>query len=226
MRAIYGQDRSIRPWEMAELYRHFRRPSISCDQVPRFGVYTGCYHLIVREAKKKGKAPTWLWVFDAIRPYFNLYKFAGAAVLRNLTIGEQPRLVSPGKKHMRLRGVDGKKAIFYKGERISRNIEIPIPYYENEQLKFRFDNIPFLDGLVDVQRAEQIIIRKRPITLYLSGVEGFGLGDRAKLRIGLGIMAKRVFDRDYQMSNWKSHLINRLAFKMTGLERWEFNDIG
>jgi hypothetical protein len=59
--SIYGITRKIRPWEMAELYRHYKR-TMRSDFTPRLGVYTGCFHLLAREAIKKGIQPTWLWV--------------------------------------------------------------------------------------------------------------------------------------------------------------------
>lgn len=133
MPSIYGTDRKIHPWEMAELYRHYKR-SLKSDFTPRLGVYTGCFHLLAREAIKKGIQPTWFWVFDAIPQYFYLYKLAGAAVLRELTIVQNPRLISPGKRDLSIREVDGVKLIFYRGKIISRHVRTPIPSKANGNL--------------------------------------------------------------------------------------------
>ena len=51
----YGKNRSFKPWEMAELYRHFKSSTAKSSLACRLGLYAGCYHLLVREARKKQK---------------------------------------------------------------------------------------------------------------------------------------------------------------------------
>jgi hypothetical protein len=220
--SIYGIERKILPWEMAELYRHYKR-SLKTDFTPRFGVYAGCFHLLAREAIKKGIQPTWLWVFDAIPQYFYLYKLAGAAVLRDLAIAQKPRLVSPGKRDLDIRRVNGIKSIFYRGKIISRHVRTPVPSKANGNLEFSLKEVPFLDGVVDVYKVEEAIINN-PIFLRLKNRQGFSWADRMKIRLGLGIAAKRIFDEDAQ--NPIGNVINKWALKKAGLADWEFNQVG
>lgn len=56
----YQWNRSLGVWEMAELYRHFRSTLRHSDLAARIGLYTGCYHLLIREALKKDLRPTWI----------------------------------------------------------------------------------------------------------------------------------------------------------------------
>ena len=93
----FGLNRSIQPYEMGELYRHYKLSGIE-DTISRLSVYTGAYHLLVREAKKKGLMQTHIWVYDAVIKYFNLYRFIGAGVLRNDLIKANPEWLSPGKR--------------------------------------------------------------------------------------------------------------------------------
>lgn len=220
--SIYGTNRKIRSWEMAELYRHYKR-SCKSDITPRLGVYTGCFHLLAREPLKKGKQPTWLWIFDTIPQYFNLYKLAGIAVLRDLTISQKPSLVSPGKQDLTIKRVDGLKSIFYQGKKISRHVRTPIPYKENGILDFSLKEIPFLDGVVDVNKVEEVIINN-PIFPRLKNRRGFSWDDRKKMRMGLGIAAKRIFDEDAK--SFIGNAINKWALKKTRLVSWEFNQVG
>jgi hypothetical protein len=91
LRLNYQRTRGLAACEMGELYRHFRVVSQGNDIAPRIGLYTGCYHLLVREAIKKRITPTWIWVFDAIPSYFELYRWVGLAALRDMTVEDVPR---------------------------------------------------------------------------------------------------------------------------------------
>ena len=225
LRSVYRKDSHLGPWELAELYRHYKTSFLSGDLLPRLGVYIGCYHLAVREAKKKGIPATWVWVFDAIPSYFNLYRFAGMATLRNMTIETKPQLISPNKSDMGIRNEGEHRPIFYRGNRISRNIKVPIPVHKRGTLHFTLKDIPFLDGVVDVHRLEEAI-RKGPNLLSLDGCAGFNWRNRIKLRMALGILAKRSFEQDYHPSNTFSNLINKWALEKANVKKWEFNHVG
>ena len=153
VRLNWGQDRAVAPWEMAELYRHFRKqpqdPSRVRELAPRLGLYAACYHLLVREANTNGKTATWLMLFDAIPHHFNLYRLATAAVLRDMTIETPPRWVSPERQLIEMHDQGGIQAAWYRNEMISRVLKVPMPYRENQALRFRLVDMAFLDGLTD-----------------------------------------------------------------------------
>ena len=158
-----------------------------------------------------------MWVFDAIPEYFNLYRFAGAAVLRDLTIENPPRLVSPCKRDIQMRKTSLEKAYFYNNERISRNVRTPIPYNNGDgPVKFRMEDVPFLDGLVDMHRLEKGI-KNSPALPSLKNYKGFSTEDKMKLRTGLAISAKRAYE---------DRSINESLIKKIGINKWEFNHIG
>jgi hypothetical protein len=225
VRLNYHRERSLKPWEMAELYRHFRAVAQQNDTAARIGLYTGAYHLPVREAIKKNLTPTWLWVFDAIPSYFNLYRWVGAAVLRDPTIEDKPRWVSPnaakGKKSDALNS-DG--AIHFHGRPISRTVKTPIPMKGNGKLEYKIDDIHFLDGVVDIFRAEKII-RESPIVHSSVKDQGFLLSDKLKLRLGLTVTGKRTYD-NHHADNPLVNFLNSLAFKQLCPGGWDFNHIG
>lgn len=220
----YGNNRAFQPWEMAEFYRHFKsadeKSNISC----RLGLYTGCYHLFMREAQKKGIRQTLFWVFDAIPAYFELYKFAGAAVLRDFTIKETMRYISPGKRDIEKKEFDGVPHLLYGNEVISRNIKVPIFIPENGQLTFEYQEIPFLDGLVDIWRIDQMA-KQFPIFLNLKGIEGLNFMDKIKIRSGLAIIGKRGWEEDGP-TNFAIRSLNNFILKNTQSNIWSFNEIG
>ena len=223
-RAMYGEDRDIRPYEIAELYRHFKR-SKHGDLAPRMGLYTGWYHIGVRDAVNKGKTPSTLWLFDAVKEYFNLYKLVGGAVLRDPTIDNSPQVIAPSIKDIKEGVHKGEKALIYKGKPISRLVKTPIPFMEDGSLKFKYENIPFLDGVVDARMRSETI-RKRPLVLSLKKDKGFSLNDRLMLRIGLTVVSKRSFEVDHHPSNILCKFTNKVALKIAGITTWDFNDIG
>ncbi len=211
---VYGGDRPVQPWEMAELYRHYSS-STSNGIVPRLGLYTGLIHLAVRQARKTGHTPTWLWVFDAIPQYFNLYKLAGAAVLRDLTIETPARLVSPPFQPQ-----NNSSPVQYKGHIVSRNVPVPIPNNEMGHLQFVLNDVPFLDGVVDIQRLERMY-RDSPLFLNLGEVKEFSLRDRLMLRCSLALTSKQAFDTELAHKSFARQM-NRLCLRKLGVANWTF----
>jgi hypothetical protein len=223
-RAMYGENRDIRPYEIAELYRHFKR-SKHGDLAPRMGLYTGWYHIGVRDAVNKGKTPSTLWLFDAVKEYFNLYKLVGGAVLRDPTIDNSPQIIAPSTKDIKDGVHKGEKALFYKGKMISRPVKTPMPFMEAGTLKFKYEDVPFIDGVVDA-RLRSETIRKRPLVLSLKEDKGFSFTDRIMLRIGLTVVSKRSFEVDHHPSNHLCRIVNKMALRRAGITTWEFNSIG
>ena len=221
----YNINRHIAPWEMAELYRHFKIPNGKDNLSCRLGVYTGCYHLLVREAKNKGLTPTAYWLFDAIPAYFNLYRYAGAAVLREFIISHPIRNISPNRAKVEKRVVDGQNQYFYDDNLISRSIKVPFPHRGDSSLIFKYKHIPFLDGVIDIYKCEKSI-KKSPFFLNVNGVKGMSLLDRIQLRFGLGVIGKRVWDEDYLSNKIFSNILNYYILKKTGSSIHAFNSIG
>jgi len=228
-----GKDRKVEPWKMAELYRHFIESSNKGNLASRLGVYAGVYHLLVREAKKRGKQPTDIWVFDAIPAYFNLYKWVGTGVLRDLSIEDPPRWISPSKNSLETKDINGSKSLFYKGEKVSRNVKVPFPYKEEGELNFKIDDVPFLDGVIDTCKLEASI-RKKPLLFFPVDGEGFSLKDRMKIRATLSTVGRRAFDYQSKYNAVERRSIrdvlsnfgDRLSRKLTGSDIWEFSEIG
>lgn len=230
---ILSQNREVEPWELAEIYRHFIDRSNRSSLAPRLGVYTGAYHLLVREAKKKGKRPTSIWVFDAIPAYFKLYKLVGASVLRDPSIEEPPRLISPDKRELENRVIGGEKTLFYKGEAVSRIVPVPIPSKENGELEFHVKGIPFLDGVVNTEGLEESI-RKRPLLFFPVDGDGFSLKDRMQIRATLSTVGKRALDHNDRYNKIRKRTVrdrvsdfgDNISRKLTDSDIWEFSDIG
>jgi hypothetical protein len=205
---------------MAELYRHFRVATQGNDITARIGSYTGCYHLLVREAVKKCITPTWIWVFDAIPSYFDLYRWAGWASLRDMTVEDTPRWVSPCSKSVK----KTKESLQYCGEVISRDVRVPIPQQENDLLTFKMTNVHFLDGVIDIRRIESRIFNS-PVSLSPVKLGGFNWGDKFKARISQTITSRRCYE-DSHPNHPISNLLNRLFLKMICPSAWDFNNIG
>lgn len=220
----YGNNRPFQPWEMAEFYRHYKDPDEKSSISVRLGLYTGCYHLLMREAKKKGIRQTLFWVFSAIPAYFELYKYAGAVLLRDFTIKDTVRYISPGKRDIVRKEFDGVPHLLYGNEVISRNIKVPIFTKDNEELTYEYQQIPFLDGLVDIWRLEQMA-KQAPYFLNLKGIEGISFLDKIKIRSGLAIMGKRAWEEDGPTS-FAIRSINNFILKNAQSSVWSFNDIG
>jgi len=225
LRLHYSRDRDLKPWEMGELYRHFRAVGAVGDMAARIGLYTGLGQLIVREAIKKDRTPTWLWVFDAIPAYFNLYRWVGAAVLRDHSVADLPQLISPGSRVLKKKMVNGENVLTYKGQTVSRLVKTPIPKKEDGKVHYPVYDIPFLDGVVDYYKLDIDAIGKSPTLLRTVKHKGFDLSDRLKLRIGLAIAGKRSYDM-FQQEHFLSDFINKLVMQKYCSTGWDFNHIG
>ena len=218
-----GIERSVKPWEMAELYRHFMEHAHQGDQASRLALYTGAYHLLVREARKNEKQPTDIWVFDAIPAYFTLYKYAGAAGLRDFTIKNDPEWISPSKQKVITRS-NGEKVHYYNDVKISRNVLTPIPNKAGGKIEFKMKDVPFLDGVVDIQKCEQTI-KDNPITFSHSHHSGFNLKDKIANRVAMGIIGYRHM-KETHPKNLISNLVSSVAFDRVGAKSWDFNGVG
>lgn len=223
-RKMYGEDRDIKPFEIAELYRHYKKSGIK-DLAPRMGLYTGWYHIGVREAEKNGKTPSTLWVFGAVKDYYNLYKLVGGGVLREPTIGNPPKVIAPPLKEIKEQVKNGEKALYFRNDKISRLLKVPIPSGNSGALQFNYEKVPVLDGVVDARKRSDTI-KKNFFALSLKGEKGFTIADRMMLRIGLTVVAKRSFERDHHTSNHICKFINRMALRRAGINKWAFNHIG
>lgn len=221
----HGEQREFKPWELAELYRHFKSSNTKSSLACRLGLYTACYHLLVREARKKKLTPTPFWTFDAIPTYFNLYKYAGAAVLRDPTIQKNGQLISPSPKEIKEKLSNGHNSLYLKEHIISRIVQVPIPYMEEGSLKFKLENTPFLDGIVDILNCEKAI-KNAPLKLKLSNISGVTLRDRIRLRHGLSIIGNRVWQEDLNGATIISKKLNAYMHRKLGATIWMFNSIG
>jgi hypothetical protein len=221
LRLNYREERDIAPWEMAELYRHFKRPGEIPNILCMVSVYTGCYQLLVRDARMQDLAPTWLWLFDAIPAYFNLYRIAGAAFLRDAALEDKPRVISPGRRDLEARRTSGASSIYYRGECVSRNVKVPIPSKGESGLRFDLEDVPFLDGLVDLRRIERAITGD-PEYLSLGEFEGLDRHVKIRLRLALAVMAREAFREDCALSAL-ARFLNQLAFQKLGVDSWEFD---
>jgi hypothetical protein len=221
LRYMYDKDKDIRPWEMAELYRHYKKTPRG-DIAPRLGLYAGWYHLGVREARKKGKIPTSLWVFDAIPQYFNLYKLIGKAVLRDFVTKNPSRSLSPKSQQLESQQINGYEEVFCCGEKISRLLKVLMPVQGTKE--WTHEDVPFLDGVVDMNRLENDIEKGAILTSY-KGRNGFSIDDKIKMRIGAGVAAQRAFETHHP-NNIFSKAINQIALKQIGASEWNFNEIG
>jgi len=220
LRLNYQRYRGFDAWEMAELYRHFRVASQGNDIAARTGLYTGCYHLLVREAIKKCIRPSWIWVFDAVPPYFDLYRWVGLAALRDMTVEDVPRWISPSSRATK----KSEGALKYGGDIISRTVRVPMPKREDKSLLLQPRDVQFLDGVIDLYRIESRIFHS-PVSLSPVKLKGFGLGDKFRMRVGLTITGKRCYE-DSHLHHPISNLLNQWSLKMICPSAWNFNHIG
>lgn len=217
-----GENGPIKPWQLAELYRHLRVNGDPNDQISRLGIYVGLYHLLVREPRNRGKEETSIWVFDAIPKYFHLYRLAGAAVLRDPTIEDRPRHISPTITDIKLD--DGGKNLLYKDEVISRGVETfkPIPGILGD-LGFVKEDVPFLDGVIDIGKMEQAV-REDPLGLTALKYEGMTEEDMEILRVAISIFGKRHYASTY---SGDEKLLKTIESKRTFFApTWDFNGVG
>ena len=216
----YHLNKTIKPWQMAELYRHYKNPSEKSDIFSRLGLYIGCYHLLVKKAICDGQTPTTIWVFDAIAQFFHLYRFAGAAVLRNFTLYNPPIYLSPSRLDIQSRIANKYKHLFYRGISISRNVTVPVPVYLNNKLCFRKRDFPFLDGVIDIFKVESAM-KRTPVLLSSLNYVGLNYRDRIKFRSTLSIIAKETFKEYYKDNPFIIHL-NNLFLRLANVETHEF----
>lgn len=221
-RTQWGSNRTLRPWEMAECYRHFKSSLVSNDLNCRLGLYAAGYHLLVRNARATGKQITPIMVFDAIPEYFTLYKWAGCASLRDPTIAEQPEWLAPGYNKLIRRQEGSTETLYYKGQPISRTVPVPIARVDEEKLSFSREEVPFLDGVVDLLKLERFANRF-PYLMAIRGIKGFSLGDRIKLLLGLNIVGRKYILEEAQTGNkFIQRQINRYACSTLRTQVWDF----
>jgi len=205
------ENRTIKPYELAELYRHYKRFGTN-NSLARIGLYCGCYHLLVREARLKQKNPTTLWAFDAIPQYFNLYRYAGAAVLRDFTIKRNSQFISPSKKDL----VVSKSCIKFENVVVSRNVLTPIPHNIDDSTCFEIKEVPYLDGIIDIANNENGIVLD-PHNLSPLHYKGFTSKDKQILKATLSLIGRRSFISD------KPELPTG---KSSSKILWDFNGVG
>ena len=215
VRLNHNENRDILPYEMAELYRHFKRFGKN-NTYARLGLYCGLNHLLVREAHNRQKTATLLWLFDAIPQYFNLYRYAGAAVLRDFTLRDKPKFISPSRRYLLKKSSNGSTFIEYRGEKISRSVPVPAPYRKKNGVKFKKQETPFLDGVVDLRLLEKAI-QVTPNNLTSIHFDGFTEKDKNYLNETLKLLMRR------------SYTGNRLPLPQDKNGQdivWNFNGIG
>ena len=217
-----GEKGPIKPWQMAELYRHLRVNGDSGEQISRLGIYVGLYHLLVREPRNRGKEETSIWLFDAIPKYFHLYRLAGAAVLRDPTIEDHPRHISPNVDEIQKTKTEDK--LLYKNEIISRDVETlkPLPGILGD-LSFVKEPVPFMDGVIDISKMEQAV-REDPIGLSALKYTGMTDQDMEILQIAVSIFGKRHYVGEYKGDK-------KLLTAIEGRREffspvWDYNEVG
>ncbi len=219
-----GENGPVRPWQMAELYRHLRVNGDPGEQISRLGIYVGLYHLLILDRRIRGLEETSIWIFDAIPKYFHLYRLAGAAVLRSQVIEDSPRYISPNVVDIK-EGDD--KHLLYKGEVISRNVETlkPNPGILGD-VSFTRENVPFLDGVIDVTSGlknglERNII-ENPIELPGLHYDGMS-GDNVNV---LSVVLSTLMWRFHEKFDKEPELTKVRANKDFVAPIWNFNGVG
>lgn len=216
-------DQPIKPAQMAELYRHIKINGESDTLMARLGIYVGLYHLLVREPRNRSLTETNVWVFDAIPEYFHLYRLAGAAVLRDLTIKDSPRHISPGVEEIKIGEYKGDKCWFYKNDIVSRTVTVPIPQNTSGKLEFKMTDVPFLDGVIDIQIIEEAL-RNDPFGMSLLKYEGMSDRDMQLLCIAVSCFGKRHYEQVYGTNNDVKYHADRNRELISPI--WDFNHVG
>ena len=170
----YGERRSVKPWEQAELYRHFVSNTQVGRPALRLALYAAAYRLLVTEARIRGEARTTIWLFDAIARYFRLYMLAGAA-LREPAIADDPRWVTPTGLTVPA------------GSTPLREVPVPIPTCTENGLRFDVRKMPFYDGVVDIRRWERAVERN-PWSLEEVAAHGMSATERLMLRLNAVVL--------------------------------------
>jgi len=205
---------------MCELYRHIRINGAANDPVSRLGTYVGAYHVCVRDPRNTGGTQTPVWLFDAVPRLFDKYRWAGAARLRDWTVADHPRSVSPASKDIITTVTDDGKVLMYNGEVISRDVIVPIPQGDGTLKK---EVVPFLDGVIDIHMVEKAI-ENDPKGLSDLRYEGISDVDISFLSVSQTIFAKRLFDQKFAGND------DILSFAKDNREIlapiWNFNGVG
>jgi hypothetical protein len=218
----YGVKRPIEPYEMAELYRHYRVSDIDAN-IPRIAICTGAFHLLIKEARNRNRTETFLWVFDAIVPYFNLYRIAGAAVLRSFTLKDPPRYISPSPDKIVYKRESDQVNAYWGEEIISHSVKVPQLHIENGNITYKTEEIIYLDGIVDLHRVEKAMIES-PIELLPLKNEGMTEEDMQMLRAAVSVVGRRGYE-EYHRNNPKVMSVINQYSKFLGIKS-EFNEIG
>jgi hypothetical protein len=210
----------VKPWQMAELYRHLRVNGDPGDQVSRLGIYTGLYHLLVREPRNLGTTETFIWLFDAIPKYFHLYRLAGAAVLRDPSIEEKSRYLSPRVCDI----IVDNGTLVYKDEMISRPVKVlkPIPGILGD-LSFIKEDVPFLDGVINIHKIEDAI-RKDPLGVSPIRYEGMTDEDMEILAFAQTVFAYRLYAQSHDSNPSLVSTYNSRREFVAPV--WNFNGVG
>ena len=223
LRLNYNLQRDILPGELVELYRHFKLDNTRSGNVaPRLAVYYGAYNLLKRGANKNGIVPAWIWVFDSIPAYFNLYRYAGAAVLRDSSINEASHLISPGKRDLTKKAKE--KSILYEDSVISRNILVPIPKKHKDGLSFATREVPFLDGVIDIIKIEKSAY-KYTLTMRDLKHKGINYKDLCRIRGCLCTIGSQTFE-DFHRYNVPANILNLIQRKFTRTSIIKHSDVG
>jgi len=223
LRLNYNLNRDILPGELVELYRHFKLDfERERNVAPRLAVYYGAYNLLKRDANKKGIIPTWIWVFDAIPAYFNLYRYAGAAILRESSITENSTLASPGKRDLKK---DIKNNyVLYNNSIVSRKIVVPIPKTNHGKLSFIKKEVSFLDGVIDIIKIEKSAYRY-PLSMRDLKYQGVNTKDLLSMRGCLSTIGSRTF-QEFNRFNIPSRIFSLIQRKYTNTLKIQHSDVG
>jgi hypothetical protein len=213
----------IRPGQMAELYRHVRVNGDSNANIARLGIYVGLYHLLVREPRNRDLVETHVWVFDAIPKYFHLYRLAGAAVLRDMTINDSPRYVSPAVEDIKEGEHEGDKCWLFKNDIISRVVPVALPQKIFADMEFQITNVAFLDGVINIHDMEKAV-RNDPFELSMLKYEGMSDTDMQVLGIAVSCFGKRHYEQVYSNNRAARLYADRNRELISPI--WDFNHVG
>jgi hypothetical protein len=241
-RKNYNLKTNVPDGVIVELYRHMINPDSTLKKLirmknpnggpdiaifpmegARLATYAGAYQTLIRDPLEKGENPSFLWVWDAIPRYANLYSFVGG-VYRDMTINgkrewtwkptRKSDLIKVGNQYF-LRNGNDKNTM-----QVTRSLQILEPG-ENFGPEQRGTIIlePMIDGLVDVRQVESLI---RKHALIIPNCEAdFEL----KRRGSLGVACHRMY-KDHHGGNAEVAIANEHAQTVTGTYPFEFEDEG
>jgi hypothetical protein len=154
MKCQYNEERRLGPWEMCELYRQF---CLVGDSSPRMGMYFAIYYILVYQMIKHGLTPCWIWSYDAISLFHNLYRKASLsnAYLRDMSISDNPEMIVASIRDLITVKHNGTEKVSYKGKIVSRDVPVDVPKLINGAVVFTRETIPFIDGMVDIRQYDK-----------------------------------------------------------------------